>query len=131
MIDKKYDDICFVEGFEVVPQWKRCAEYSNDWDDDQKELWNYGYDHHGEYTPTDVKKFENKYWYMWKDYKCGSIFKHEDDSFVASMREVMTGWSSPHYTDIEGALYYIIACYYAKKAYSYKVNDIIEKVPLL
>lgn len=127
MIDDKYKDICYIDGFEVVPKWKQCGEYDPNWSEDQKYLWNSGCcDHHMELVslndPEKDKKYFEKCWYVWKDHWCGYIVIHDDGAFTAEMKEVMIGWSSPKYNSIEGAIYYIMMNHYGKKSHSYRVD---------
>jgi len=121
-MEQKYKDIFYIDGFEIVPVWKQCGKFDPSWSDDEKSLWNSGkYDHHIEYLPIGDPDFEKnfleRYWYVWKDYKCGDVVKHKDNAYTAEMKEVMMGWSSPTYNTLEEAIGYVIKCYHAKKEY--------------
>jgi len=121
-ISDKYKNIFYINDFEIVPKWKRCGEYNPDWSYEEKLLWGFGdFDYHMELVEN-KKEFFERYWYVWNSYRCGDVCLNDDGTFMARMKDVMIGWDSPKYENIEKAIEYVMACYKAKKKYYKEKN---------
>ena len=115
MILKYQKNIFRVDGYEVVPLWKRCGKYNEEWNEDQKWLWDTGeFDHHMQPVGLVHQMFSIPYkledgsWYVWATDRFGDIHLTKDNKYMVRMRDGSYCWDTKPFDTIQQAARYAI-----------------------